>query len=116
MTRHRFEPGKLIAGLVVLGAALAYGLDAAGEWDLPPFAPLPVLLGGLCLAGLVSALAFGARRHRARLAEHTAPPLRDLPMDELRHRYESPPAARGVREPRQDQQDQSAGPAGPGGG
>ncbi|MES4901253.1 MULTISPECIES: hypothetical protein [unclassified Streptomyces] len=88
MTRHRFEPGKLIAGLVVLGASLAYGLDAAGEWDLPPFAPLPVLLGGLCLAGLVSALAFGARRRRARLSEHAAPPLGDLPMDELRRSYD----------------------------
>ncbi|MDW6061972.1 hypothetical protein SAZ11_33060 [Streptomyces sp. FXJ1.4098] len=88
MKRHRFQPGRLTAGLVVLGTALAYGLDAAGEWDLPPFAPLPVLLGGLCLAGLVSALAFGARRRRTRLSEHTAPPLRDLPMDELRRRYE----------------------------
>ncbi|KAK1181258.1 hypothetical protein B7755_025850 [Streptomyces sp. NBS 14/10] len=95
MRRHRFQPGRLTAGLVVLGTALAYGLDAAGEWDLPPFAPLPVLLGGLCLAGLVSALAFGARRRRSRLSEHTAPPLRDLPMDELRRRYEAPPAGRG---------------------
>lgn len=94
MKRHAFEPGKLLAGLVVLGVGLAYGLDAAGEWDLPPLAPLPVTMGGLCLAGLVSALAFGVRRHRARLAENTAPPLSDLPMDELRRRYESMPADR----------------------
>jgi hypothetical protein len=98
MKRHRFQPGRLTAGLVVLGTALAYGLDAAGEWDLPPFAPLPVLLGGLCLAGLVSALATWSSwswRRRTRLSEHTAPPLRDLPMDELRRRYEAPPAGRG---------------------
>ncbi|MDT0543919.1 MULTISPECIES: hypothetical protein [Streptomyces] len=104
MKRHAFEPGRLFAGLVVLGVGLAYGLDAAGEWDLPPLAALPVTVGGLCLAGLVSALAFGVRRHRARLTEDAAPPLRDLPMDELRRRYESMPAAHGdeLHEPHQD--------------
>ncbi|MEU1790352.1 hypothetical protein ABZ553_31685 [Streptomyces sparsogenes] len=70
MNRHPFEPGKLIAGLVVLAAGLLYALDAAGEADLPPFAPLPPLVAGLCLAGLVSALTFGARMRRARRAEH----------------------------------------------
>ncbi|MEU1665813.1 hypothetical protein ABZ547_19780 [Streptomyces sparsogenes] len=69
MNRHPFEPGKLIAGLVVLAVGLLYALDAAGEADLPPSAPLRPLVAGLCLAGLVSALTFGARLRRARRAE-----------------------------------------------
>jgi len=66
MKRHPVEPGKLVAGLVVLGVATVYGLDAAGEWDVRSLVPLMVLVGGLCAAGLVSALTYLTRRTRAR--------------------------------------------------
>lgn len=73
MRRHPVEPGKLVAGLVVLGVATVYGLDAAGEWDVRSLVPLMVLVGGLCGAGLVSALTYVARRKRERGAERSAP-------------------------------------------
>ncbi|MEU5928313.1 MULTISPECIES: hypothetical protein [Streptomyces] len=65
-TRHAFEPGKLVAGLVILGVAAAYGMDAAGEWDVRPEIVLPALLGGLCVAALTSALTYALRRRSRR--------------------------------------------------
>ncbi|WP_431043844.1 hypothetical protein ACQUSR_19420 [Streptomyces sp. P1-3] len=66
MRRHPFEPGKLVAGLVLLGVAVVYGVDAAGEWDFPPFAPLVAIPAGLTVAALVSVLAYTLRRARRR--------------------------------------------------
>lgn len=67
-SRHPFEPGKLVAGLVILGVAAAYGMDAAGEWDVRPEIALPALLGGLCVAALASALTYALRRRSRRAA------------------------------------------------
>ncbi|MFH8368574.1 hypothetical protein [Streptomyces sp. NPDC018031] len=65
MKRHTFEPGKLVAALAVLAAALLYGMDAAGEWEIPVFVLVPVICGGLCVAAVVSGVAYGLR-HRSR--------------------------------------------------
>ncbi|MGV9850529.1 hypothetical protein ACWDWU_17440 [Streptomyces sp. NPDC003442] len=65
-SRHPFEPGKLVAGLVILGVAAAYGMDAAGEWDVRPEIALPALLCGLCVAALTSALTYAFRRRSGR--------------------------------------------------
>lgn len=64
--RHEFRPGRLIAGLSVLTAALLYGGDAAGAWHTPWFTAFPVVFGGLFLAGAVAALHYGVRRRRSR--------------------------------------------------
>lgn len=69
MKRHTFEPGKLVAALAVLTASLLYGMDAAGQWDIPVLVLFPVICGGLCLAGAASAITYEARRRRARRAE-----------------------------------------------
>jgi hypothetical protein len=66
--RHDFEPGKLIAGLVLLSAGIIYALDATGRWNVPAWALLPLLTGGLSLAGLTGALTYAARRRSARSA------------------------------------------------
>ncbi|MFE2180715.1 hypothetical protein [Streptomyces sp. NPDC059455] len=65
-SRHPFEPGKLVAGLVILGLAAAYGMDAAGKWDVRPEIALPALLCGLCVAALTSALTYAFRRRSSR--------------------------------------------------
>ncbi|MEV4330241.1 hypothetical protein AB0K02_06825 [Streptomyces sp. NPDC049597] len=64
--RHAFRPGRLVAGLSVLTAALLYGGDAAGAWHTPWFVAFPVVFGGLVLAGTVAALHYMVRRRRAR--------------------------------------------------
>ncbi|WAP56631.1 hypothetical protein [Streptomyces sp. S465] len=65
-SRHPFEPGKLVAGLVILGVAVAYGMDAAGEWDVRPEIALPALLCGLCAAAMTSTLGYVLRRRSRR--------------------------------------------------
>ncbi|MFC0600131.1 hypothetical protein [Streptomyces palmae] len=66
MKRHDFEPGKLVAALATLSACLLYAMDAGGKWDIPWFVIVPVLCGGLALAGVVSGVAYGIRRRNAR--------------------------------------------------
>ncbi|MEU6479583.1 hypothetical protein ABZ858_22325 [Streptomyces sp. NPDC047017] len=65
MLRHEFRPGKLVAGACLVGAAVVYGGDAGGLWQAPWFAAVPLVLGGLCLAGAVAAADRAVRRRRA---------------------------------------------------
>ncbi|MFE0578940.1 MULTISPECIES: hypothetical protein [unclassified Streptomyces] len=64
MRRHEFQPGRLIAGLVLLLAGVLYLLDSAGEADLPWFAVIPMTMGGLSLASLVGLVTYAVRRDR----------------------------------------------------
>ncbi len=62
---HRFEPARLVFGVPLLAAGLAFVLDAQGVWQLPAglllaFLPLALLLG--TLAAMVTSVA----RHAAR--------------------------------------------------
>ncbi len=51
--RHEFHPGRLLAGLVLMTAAVVYFGDAGGAWDAPWFVGVPLVCGGLCLAAVV---------------------------------------------------------------
>ncbi|RPF46048.1 hypothetical protein EDD96_2615 [Streptomyces sp. Ag109_G2-6] len=64
MRRHEFQPGRLLAGLVLTAAGVLYLLDAAGETDLPWFLVVPMAFGGLALAALVGLVAYAVRRDR----------------------------------------------------
>ncbi|WP_046779207.1 hypothetical protein [Streptomyces yangpuensis] len=64
MRRHEFQPGRLIAGLVLLLAGVLYLLDSTGEADLPWFAVIPMTMGGLSLAALVGLVTYAVRRDR----------------------------------------------------
>ncbi|MGT2530002.1 hypothetical protein ACU4GG_25055 [Streptomyces nojiriensis] len=64
MPRHEFQPGRLLAGIVLLTAGVMYLLDAAGEADVPWFLVVPVAFGGLCLAALVGMVTYAVRRDR----------------------------------------------------
>ncbi|WP_371645542.1 hypothetical protein [Streptomyces mirabilis] len=66
MPRHEFQPGKLVVGLFLTAAGVTYAGDAGGWWDTPWFAIIPVVTGGLCLAGAVAFLTHGIRRRRLR--------------------------------------------------
>ncbi|GGZ52688.1 hypothetical protein AB0P12_19420 [Streptomyces subrutilus] len=64
MRRHEFQPGRLLAGLVLIAAGVLYLLDATGGADLPWFLVVPVTVGGLCLAALVGMVTYAVRRDR----------------------------------------------------
>ncbi|MEV7174769.1 hypothetical protein AB0O18_34380 [Streptomyces sp. NPDC093224] len=70
MRRHEFQPGRLIAGLVLLLAGVLYLLDTTGETDVPWYAVVPITVGGLSLAALVGLVTYAVRRDRRdRIAE-----------------------------------------------
>ncbi|MEU3032648.1 hypothetical protein ACPCBC_18090 [Streptomyces incarnatus] len=56
MLRHEFRPGKLVAGLFLIAAGVVYAGDAGGLWKAPWFAIVPLVIGGLCLAGAAATL------------------------------------------------------------
>ncbi|MDN0195211.1 hypothetical protein [Streptomyces sp. S.PNR 29] len=62
MLRHEFQPGRLVAGAFLTLAGVLYAGDAAGAWETPWFVAIPVVTGGLCLAGAVAFLTRGIRR------------------------------------------------------
>ena len=62
MLRHEFQPGKLVAGFFLTVAGIAYAGDAGGAWETPWFAVIPLVVGGLGLAGAVGLLTRAVRR------------------------------------------------------
>lgn len=61
MTRHRFEPARLVLGLLLLAAGLLYVLDAAGEPDLPTEVLLALVPAALALGAVASLTTYGCR-------------------------------------------------------
>ncbi|MFD5158483.1 hypothetical protein ACFWMJ_10480 [Streptomyces hawaiiensis] len=64
MLRHELQPGKLFAGAVLVTAGVLYAGDAGGAWEIPWFVAVPLVTGGLCLAGAVALLTGRVRRRR----------------------------------------------------
>ncbi|MYW68367.1 hypothetical protein GTY65_30470 [Streptomyces sp. SID8379] len=62
--RHDFWPGRLLAGLVLMLTGVVYFGDAGGAWDTPWFVVIPLVVGGLCLAGVVGMTARAVRGRR----------------------------------------------------
>jgi drug/metabolite transporter (DMT)-like permease len=63
--RHEFRPGKLVAGLFLLGTGIAYIGDAGGAWETPPLVLIPVVAFGLALAAVAAAVGYSVRRRRS---------------------------------------------------
>ncbi|MER6976650.1 hypothetical protein [Streptomyces carpinensis] len=64
MLRHEFQPGKLVGGACLVAAGVVYAGDARGLWQVPWFVGVPLVVGGLCLAGAVAVLDRVVRRRR----------------------------------------------------
>ncbi|MFH8804465.1 hypothetical protein ACH4F6_33650 [Streptomyces sp. NPDC017936] len=71
MLRHEFRPGRLVAGAAFALAGVVYAGAAGGLWETPWFALIPMIVGGLCLAGATGAL---ARLVRGRRRPHRGTP------------------------------------------
>ncbi|MEU6847967.1 hypothetical protein ABZ930_39540 [Streptomyces sp. NPDC046716] len=63
--RHEFRPGRLLAGVVLMVTGVVYFGDAGGAWDTPWFVAIPLVVGGLCLAGAVGTVTHEVRRRRS---------------------------------------------------
>ncbi|WP_406342972.1 hypothetical protein [Streptomyces sp. NBC_00648] len=72
MPRHEFRPGRLIAGAVMVATAVLFAGDAADEWQTPWYAVIPLVCGGLGLAGLASWVAYGMRKRRRDASQASA--------------------------------------------
>ncbi|MFB6549232.1 hypothetical protein [Streptomyces sp. NPDC056405] len=80
MLRHRFQPGRLVAGFFLALAGVIYAGDAGGLWETPWFVVIPLVVGGLCTAGAVGVLAQAVHRRRGALrAAKGDAPRADLP-------------------------------------
>ncbi|MEU5364744.1 hypothetical protein ABZ354_14850 [Streptomyces sp. NPDC005925] len=66
MLRHEFQPGRLVAGLSLTLGGVLYAGDADGAWETPWFVLIPVVVGGLCLAGATAIIMGGLRRRHPR--------------------------------------------------
>ncbi|WP_128433210.1 hypothetical protein [Streptomyces cyaneus] len=64
MLRHEFQPGRLVAGAFLTLAGIIYAGDAGGTWETPWFVVIPLVVGGLCLAGTAAVLTRAIRRRR----------------------------------------------------
>ncbi|TWV56891.1 hypothetical protein FRZ03_03380 [Streptomyces misionensis] len=64
MLRHEFRPGKLVAGLFLIAAGVAFAGDANGLWRTPWVAIVPLVGGGLCLGGATTVVVRAIRGRR----------------------------------------------------
>ena len=88
MIRHRFEPARLLLGLVLLFAAAAYLMDASGEWEVPFWVLIVLMPLAFLMAGFTALMTYIARRFLARRRESAPPPLGEMPVDDLRRGYQ----------------------------
>ncbi|MDR3079753.1 MAG: hypothetical protein LBV60_02285 [Streptomyces sp.] len=65
MLRHEFQPGRLTAGVFLAIAGVVYLGDASGSWEIPSFAIVPMVVGGLCLGAVTGMVTGAMRRGRA---------------------------------------------------
>lgn len=88
MNRHRFEPARLLLGLLLLGAALTYVMRALGEWRVPVWVLLALVPASLVAAALTAGVVSAVRRVLRHGSTHAPRALGGMPTDELREGYE----------------------------
>lgn len=66
MNRHRFEPARLLLGLLLAGTALTYVMDALGQWRVPAWLLLTIVPAALLAAAFTAWTTFLVRRRLGR--------------------------------------------------
>jgi membrane protein implicated in regulation of membrane protease activity len=66
LSRHRFEPARLVLGLALLAIAAIHLMRVDGRADIPLLVPAVALPVALLLAAVVAVVSLGRRRRRAR--------------------------------------------------
>ncbi|MFF8567395.1 hypothetical protein ACF06N_20795 [Streptomyces albidoflavus] len=66
MLRHEPQPGRLLAGIVLITAAVLYTGDAVSAWSIPWWVLFPLVCGGLWVAAAVGVFGHLLRRRRRR--------------------------------------------------
>ncbi|WP_367124374.1 hypothetical protein [Streptomyces phytohabitans] len=61
MKRHRFEPARLVLGLLLLGIGALHVLDAVGEADVSTPVLLVLVPAALLVGAAVAVVTFGCR-------------------------------------------------------
>ncbi|MFI6566324.1 hypothetical protein [Streptomyces sp. NPDC050534] len=84
MLRHEFQPGRLVAGLFLATAGVVFAADAGGLWETPWFVVIPLVVGGLCLAGAAGVVSRTVRRRRAVTGRSDPADPAQAPMDASR--------------------------------
>jgi hypothetical protein len=72
MKRHEFDPAVLVAGLLFLGHAVLYLLDASGAADIPSVVGAVTTGVGLVTVGITAGVTESARSRRRRCADKRA--------------------------------------------
>ena len=85
MLRHEFQPGRLVAGVFLTLAGIAYVGDAGDAWDTPWFAVIPIVVVGLLLAGAVGLLTRLIRGRRGSRRAGTPPEVEETAQPSSPH-------------------------------
>jgi hypothetical protein len=96
MTGHRFEPARLVLGLLLVGVALMYVLDAAGAWQVPVRVLLAVVPASLVAAAFAACTTFAVRRVLRRRRAGSPRALGGMPGEGPREGFERPGGVSGV--------------------
>lgn len=99
MNRHRFEPARLLLGLLLAGAALTYVMDALGQWQVPVWLLLPMVPVALVMAAFTAWTTFLVRRLLLRRRKE-APSVRagdGMPTDDRREGWKDCSGEEGSR-------------------
>src|SRR5436190_8999057 len=97
-SRHRFEPARLLLGVVLMGIAVAYVMDALGEWEVPTGVLLALVPLALLMAAFTLLMTYVARRWLARRRKEVPPSLGEMPEGDLRRGHGSGGGARRDRD------------------
>jgi len=84
VNRHRFEPARLLLGLLLIGGAAMYVLDAVGAWEVHVWVRLAAMPVALTLSAFTAWTTFAVRRFLRRRQGQASQVLDGVPAGDPR--------------------------------